>query len=314
MEDPEDRRVTQGHGEEDGVQGDLQAPSGDGAEVADAEESRGGLGAKDRHIRGLYDELAGLRLAADEAAARTEAALLRVQGVEEERERLRARLREMGEEERGRRRRRDGQDRRMARLEREIERREADVQRLREELRKKDELLLRTPNGGRQSRPDPQSRKDAALEDALRRIKRLERDLEEREEEATALRTRVAELRAELDREIEHKRRAAEAAASLRAGVDLFNLTDRTQEVASISKSLGVPEVHVSLEEGENDEPTVILCFTWRGVTWRTYAAQPGPATEPRVRLRDHGEDLSGVDREPPNARLGPDGGVVVSL
>ena len=70
---------------------------------------------------------------------------------------------------------------------------------------------------------------------------------------------------------------------------------------------MGQPEVHVALEQGE--EPAAILTFTWQGITWQTYTSNPGPAVEePRVYLRSSGEDLSGVDREPPNVHIGPGG------
>jgi hypothetical protein len=81
----------------------------------------------------------------------------------------------------------------------------------------------------------------------------------------------------------------------------------------SLSRTLGQPEVHVALDEGE--EPPVLLTFTWQGVTWQTYAADPGLAVEePRVYLKDAGEDLSGVDHQPPNSRVGPGGRVVLGL
>jgi len=71
--------------------------------------------------------------------------------------------------------------------------------------------------------------------------------------------------------------------------------------------------VHVGLGEGE--EPPALLHFTWRGVTWQTYAADPNPAVrEPRVYLTDSGEDLSGVGTKPPNARVGPAGRVALGL
>jgi ribonuclease Y len=69
----------------------------------------------------------------------------------------------------------------------------------------------------------------------------------------------------------------------------------------------------VALDRGE--EPAVLLTFTWQGYTWQTYAADPGLAVEePRVYLKDAGEDLSGVNRQLPNARVGPGGRVVLGL
>lgn len=282
---------------------------GNGAQGADSGELRRRLEAKDRHVKELYDEIAALKLRADEAVAKAEANEQRVGNLEEERARLKERLREFEEEERTRRRRREGQDRRAARLEREIERREAEIQRLQSLLEEKeDEMVVYG-----QEAQSAISRKDEALEEALRRVEGLESDLDEREDEAARLRTTIDELRAELDLEYELRRRMAEPANRLRAGIDLFNNSEQLQEVASISKSLGQPEVHVAL--GSGDEPPVILTFTWRDITWRTYASNPGLAVEePRVYLENVGEDLSGVEHEPPNAHVGPGGRVLLGL
>jgi ribonucrease Y len=60
----------------------------------------------------------------------------------------------------------------------------------------------------------------------------------------------------------------------------------------------------------------VVLTFTWQDITRQTYhATNPGfGVEEPRVYLASAFEDLSGVERKPPNARLGPDGTVVLGL
>jgi ribonuclease Y len=297
----------EGASEESALGKDLSAA---GEDVADREDLLRRLEVKDRHIRELYDELAALRLTVDEARAKVEARELRVRDLEEEREQLRERLREFEEEERKRRRWREGQDRRVARLEREIERRE-------ENIRKLEDLLEETENE-RTARDweaqDLVARKDAALGDALRRVEGLERDLEEREEVVAGLRATIETMQDEMDREYEMRRRVAGPANRLRAGIDLFNDSEQRQEVASISKSLGQPEVRAVLEE-EGAEPAVILTFTWGDVTWRSYAANPGLAVEePRVYQTGAGEDLSGVHREPSNAHVGSGGQVILGL
>jgi chromosome segregation ATPase len=265
---------------------------------------------KDRHIRELYDELAAVRLAVDEARAKVEARELRVRDLEEERERLKERLREFEEQERKRRRWREGQDRRVARLEREIERREENIRNLEDLLEEKENERITHDREAQ----DLVVRKDVALGDALRRVEGLERDLEEREEMVTGLRATIETMQDEMDREYAMRRRAAGPANRLRAGIDLFNDSEQRQEVASISKSLGQPEVRVVLEE-EGAEPAVILTFTWSDVTWRAYAANPGLAVEePRVYQTGAGEDLSGVHREPSNAHVGPGGQVILGL
>lgn len=310
-EPPENDPATGVPTEEGSAGEDVGKDGAGGEEVAGPDELRRRLEAKDLHVRELYDELAVVRLAADEAAAKAEAGEVRVGDLEEERARLREKLRVFEEEERGRRRRREGQDRRVARLEREIERREAEIQRLQDLLESKDDEMEAY---GREAQ-DAVSRKEAALEDALRRVEGLQRDLEERENEADELRHTVDELRAELDLEYERRRRAAEPANRLRAGIDLFNESEHLQRIDSISRSLGRPEVHVALGE-EGDEPVVILTFTWDAATRRTYAANPGLAVEePRVYYMGAGNaPSSGADREAPNAHIGRDGRVLLGL
>ncbi len=324
MEEPERRRAqdtTQRSNVPDELQENGPAVDGSAAEVsaevteddksgaqgADSGELRRRLDAKDRHIKELYDELAAVRLAADEASAKAEAGELRMRDLEEERERLREQLRELEDEERRRRRWREGQDRRVARLEREIERRE-------ERIRGLEDLLEERDVHDREAQ-SVAARKDAALEDALRRVEGLERDLEEREEVAAELRAVIERMRAEMNLEHELQRRMAEPANRLRAGIDLFNGSEQLQEIGSISRSLGQPEVHVALEATGGAEPPVVFTFSWAGVTWRTYAANPGFAVEePRVYRTGAGEDLSGVDHEPSNAHVAPGGRVVLGL
>jgi ribonuclease Y len=280
-----------------------------GADAAAPDEFRRRLKAKDRYIQELHDELAIARVAADEARARAEAGDLRVRNLEEERGRLRDRVRGFEEEERERRRRREGQDRRVARLERELERRESDIRHLEDLLEENEDMLA---DQSREAQ-DTASRKDAAFQEALRRIEGLERDLEDREVEIAERKAAVDEMRAELELEYDIRRRMSEPENRLRAGIKLFNDSEHYEEVASISKSLGQPEVRVTL--GEGDEPPAILTFTWRDITWRTYNANPGLAVEePRVYLEGAGEDFSGVRREPSNAHVDPVGRVILGL
>ncbi len=301
----------EGSTEEADLEKDLpEDGEGPGEEIADRDDLPRRLEAKDRHIKELYDELTAVRLAVDEAGAKVEARELRVRDLEEERELLKERLRGFEEEERKRRRWREGQDRRVARLEREIERREENIRNL--------EVLLEERENERvahdRETQDLAARKDAALGDALRRVEGLESDLEEREEMVAGLTATIESMRAEMDLEYELRRRVAGPANRLRAGIDLFNDSEQLQEVTSISKSLGQPEVRAVLEE-EGAEPAVILTFTWSDVTWRAYAANPGLAVqEPRVYQTGAGEDLSGVHRESSNAHVGSGGRVILGL
>jgi ribonuclease Y len=278
-------------------------------EMTDPEELKARLGIKNNHIRELFEQITASRLAADEARASKEASEGHIAALERERARLKERIRDLEEEARGRRRRRESFERRLARLQREMERKDGEIAR-------RDHLLQRRVEELEDLRLDTEelvTRKDRALEDALRRIEGLERDLEEREHTVAELRATIDDLRNELETEYELRERLAEPANRLRAGIDLFNNSEHRRSMNSLSRTLGQPEVHVALEEGE--EPSVLLTFTWQGVTWQTYAADPGLAVEePRVYLKDAGEDLSGVERQLPNARVGPGDRVVLGL
>jgi ribonuclease Y len=278
-------------------------------EISDPEELRARLVIKDNHIRELYEEITASRLAADEARASKEAGDGHMESLERERARLKQRVRDLEEEVRGRRRRRESFERQVGRLERELERKNGEISHRDYLLERRAEQL----EAANQRAGELASRKDLALQDALRRVEGLERDLEEREGEISNLRTTIETLREELETEQELRTRLADPANRLRAGIDRFNESEQRHSMNALSRTLGQPEVHVELDEGE--EPAALLTFTWQGVTWQTYSADPGLAVEePRVYLKSAGEDLSGVDRKPPNARVGPGERVVLGL
>jgi len=279
------------------------------AEVSDPEELRARLGIKDLRIRELYEEITAFRLAADEARAAKEAGEGRMEALQQESAQLKERIRDLEEEVRARRRRREGSERQIERLERELERKDG-------EIAHRDYLLERRTEqmeAANQRAADLASRKDLALQDALRHVDGLERDLEDREAEISNLETTVESLRGDLDSERETRGRLADPANRLRAGIDLFNASDQRRSMIALSRTMGQPEVHVELDAG--NEPPALLTFTWQGVTWQTYVADPGPdVEEPRVYLKGAGEDLSGVDSKPPNARVGPGERVLLGL
>jgi len=287
-------------------------PSGAGGvsgEVSEADELRARIGIKDNRIRELIEEATASRLASDEARAAREAVEEHMVSLERNRDRLRERVRELEEEARARRRRREGAERQVGRLEREIERRDGEIARRDYLLERRAEEL----GEARRAAEDDVTRRDAALRTALGRVEGLERDLEGREAEISDLRTKTEALQDELDSERDLRGRLADPDNRLRAGIELFNDSESRDSMNALSRTLGRPEVHVGLGSGE--EPPAFLSFTWRGVTWQTYAADPNPAVrEPRVYLTDSGEDLSGVDRKPPNARVGPAGRVALGL
>jgi ribonucrease Y len=280
-----------------------------GSEFPDPEELMARLGLKDNLIRELYEEITAFRLAADEARASKEAGEEHIEALERECAGLKERVRDLEEEARDRRRRRENSGRQIARLERELERKEG-------EISHRDSLLERRTEqmeAASQRAEELASRKDLALQDALRRVDGLERDLEEREEEISDLNTTIEVLRGDLQAEQELRGRLADPANRLRAGIDLFNESSQRNAMNALSRTMGQPEVHVELDEG--DEPPALLTFTWQGVTWQTYVSDPGPGVEePRVYLKSAGENLSGVDRKPPNARVGPGDRVMLGL
>ena len=278
-------------------------------EISDPEELTARLGIKDNHIRELYEEITASRLAADEARASKEAGEGQIEALERECAGMQERIKDLEEEVRDRRRRREGSGRQIARLERELERKEGEISHRDFLLERREEQM----EAEGQRSEELAARKDLALQDALRRVDGLERDLEEREGEISNLHTTIEGLRKDLATEQELRGRLADPANRLRAGIDLFNESEQRNSMNTLSRTLGQPEVHVVLDDGH--EPPVLLTFTWQGVTWQTYASDPGPAVEePRVYLKSAGEDLSGVDHEPPNARVGPGNRVVFGL
>ena len=314
MEEP-DRRGTDGERPPEEPVG-VPADEKDTAEVevggglvADPEELRAKLGIKDDRIRELYEEIAASRVAAEEARASREAGEGHIEELGRERARLKERIRDLEEDLRGRRRRREGFERQIARLEREIARKDGEISRRDFLLERRAEEL----EAANREAEGTSTRKDLALRDALRRVEGLEQDLEEREGEISDLQATIDALRDELEAEREGRRRLADPANRLRAGIDLFNDSEGPRSVEALSRTLGRPEVHVALDAGE--EPPVLLTFTWQGVTWQTYASDPGLAVEePRVYLKGAGENLSGVEARPPNARVGAGGRVVLGL
>ena len=281
---------------------------GDGESLG-VEDLKLRLGIKNNHLRELYDRLATAEVVADESRVVRETAERRIEDLEQQRDRLAERVREFEEEERRRKRQNSDSGRQAARTAREMGRRDAEISRLGNLLEERErELQSLTRDAENRA-----SRNDRALEDARRSIEGLESNLRERETEAADLRATIDGFREELEAEHEHQRRLAEPANRLRAGIDLFNESGQLGAVHSLSRDLGQPEVHAVLDDTE--EPPAILTFTWQGIAWQTYAANPGIAVEePRVYLVSAGEDLSGVDRKPPNARIGPGGRVMLGL
>ena len=293
----------------DGEEEPNNAAEVDRGDISDPDELRARLVIKDNRIRELYEEITASRLVADEARASKEAGERHVGSLEQEGARLKERIGDLEEEVGGRRRRREGLERQVARLERELDRKDGEISHRDYLLERRSEEM----DGVNQRAGELASSKDLALQDALRRVDDLERDLEVKEGEISELKTTVENLRGDLETEREVRGRLADPANRLRAGIDLFNESEQRRSVSALSRTLGRPEVHVDLDAG--DEPQVLLTFTWQSVTWQAYVSDPGPdVEEPRVYLKGAGEDLSGVDSKPPNARVGPGERVTLGL
>lgn len=149
------------------------------------------------------------------------------------------------------------------------------------------------------------------LEDEVRRQNQSRESLEHEagqwEARYEELRATVDGLQKRLEDEYELRRSLAEPENRLRAGIELFNQSEHLGAVGSLSRSMGQPQVHVTL--GPEEEPAALVYFTWQGIAWQTYVSNPGLAVEePRVYLKSSGEDLSGLNPEPPNAHIGPGG------
>src|SRR5215204_769449 len=198
MEGQEGHEMNGKHSQEDGLNrtegsGDesVDTTEVERGEISDPEELAARLAIKDNHIRELYEEITASRLAVDEARASKQAGEGHIESVERERARLKQRVRDLEEEVRSRRRRRESFERQVGRLERELERKNG-------EISHRDYLLERRAEqieAANQRAEELASRKDLALQDALRRVEGLERDLEEREGEISNLHKRIETLR-----------------------------------------------------------------------------------------------------------------------
>jgi hypothetical protein len=85
--------------------------------------------------------------------------------------------------------------------------------------------------------------------------------------------------------------------------------------VASISKALGLPQVHAGLGGDTPGKP--VLTFVWGDMAWRRYVSDPTEGVEePRVYLVGTGDDpseIEGPDRLP-NARMDAQGRLMLGI
>jgi hypothetical protein len=94
----------------------------------------------------------------------------------------------------------------------------------------------------------------------------------------------------------------------------LFNTSEHARTVASISKALGLPQVHVGLDD-DGDRP--ILTFAWPDMAWRRYVSDPTEGVEePRVYLIGTGDDPAEIEgpESRPNARMDAQGRLMLGI
>lgn len=142
--------------------------------AADGEDLRARLQARQRHLEELHEELARTRVEADEQRAARAAAEERARALERRASMLDKRVRYYQREERSRGGSAKREERRVRRLERALERRGAEKARLEERLSARDGEIARL----RARERSLSSRRDDALERAVRRVRELERELE----------------------------------------------------------------------------------------------------------------------------------------
>ncbi|MGI8650460.1 MAG: hypothetical protein ACR2KW_08795 [Rubrobacter sp.] len=134
---------------------------------------------------------------------------------------------------------------------------------------------------------------------AEERAESLEKRLKTAESEARRRNAELIRARHDLAKLSDPERR-------LREGIALFNQSEHAKAVASISKALGLPKVHVRI--GDEDAPgKPVLTFIWDEMAWRRYVSDPTEEVEePRIYLSGTGDDpddLSGPELRP-NARM----------
>jgi hypothetical protein len=143
---------------------------------------------------------------------------------------------------------------------------------------------------------------------AEERVQDLERRLQETHEENS----RTAE---DLENALAALAQVSNPEHRLRAGLDLFNASEHTRTVASISKSLGLPSVHAGVDTGLGGKP--VLTFIWGDMDWRRYIADPTEGVEePRVYLVGTGGEPAEIRRSgwQPNARMDAKGRLMLGV
>jgi hypothetical protein len=152
---------------------------------------------------------------------------------------------------------------------------------------------------------------DAARLLAEERVEDLEGRLR-RAEEVNQRHTR------ELEEALESLKKVSDPEQRLRSGISLFNASEHTRAVASISKALGLPKVHVGPDGGSGSSvKKPVITFVWSDMAWRRYVSDPTEGVEePRVYLIGAGDEPSDVDRPglESNARMDAQGRLILGV
>lgn len=152
---------------------------------------------------------------------------------------------------------------------------------------------------------------DAARLLAEERVVDLEGRLR-RAEEANRRHTR------ELEEALESLKKVSDPEQRLRSGISLFNASEHTRAVASISKALGLPKVHVGPDGGSGSSVRKpVITFVWGDMAWRRYVSDPTEGVEePRVYLIGAGDEPSDIDRPglESNARMDAQGRLILGI
>ncbi|CAN5257766.1 hypothetical protein BH24ACT19_BH24ACT19_10360 [soil metagenome] len=196
----------------------------------------------------------------------------------------------------------------------------------------------RATHDGLRETLEPSAREgaDGREQDEGSAVRVINKDLERRlteeekarvmaEERAQDLASRLREteeesrrLEQELERAMENLQRSLDPEQRLRAGLALFNGSDHTRTVSSISKALGLPKVHVSPDGGPvSPIKKPVITFVWGDMAWRRYVSDPTDGVEePRVYLIGAGDDPSDIHRPDlaPNARMDARGRLILGV
>jgi hypothetical protein len=138
-------------------------------------------------------------------------------------------------------------------------------------------------------------------------------DLEMRLREAEEENRRRSE---ELKRVLEELKKVSDPEQRIRASISLFNASEHTRTVASVSKALGLPKVHVAPSDGSDSFFKPVIAFVWGDVAWRRYVSDPTEGVEePRVYLIETGDaPPSELRRHEANARMDAQGRLILGV